>query len=90
MGPWPRLAGLTATRDQAVGGGCWTSRKLPPISLIFLAARVMKLLRPEWLEQPTMPRSAYNLALLASGPLAIGHFPRQTEKRLVLRTMAFC
>jgi hypothetical protein len=39
----------------------WTSRKLPPTSLIFRAARVIKFLRPECDEQPTIPRSAYNL-----------------------------
>ena len=34
------------------------SRKLPPTSLIFRAARVMKLLLPEWLEAADHPEAA--------------------------------
>ena len=34
----------------------WTSRRDPPTVDIFLAAFVMNVLRPEWLEQPFSPR----------------------------------
>ena len=38
----------------------WTSLRDPPTVDIFLATFVMKVRRPEWLEQPLKPRSRYH------------------------------
>ena len=38
---------------------CWTSLREPPASTILRAARVMKVRRPLWLEQPARPMPEY-------------------------------
>ncbi len=55
-------ATLDATSDPVVPrlacpASCCTSLRDPPASTIFWAARVMKVRRPLWEEQPLSPRS---------------------------------
>jgi hypothetical protein len=51
---------LAVVLRLACPANIWTSRKLPPTSLIRRAARVTNDLLPLWLEQPTIPSPVYS------------------------------